>query len=102
MKYAGGGENVTMTDRISMILGEIRRVTVRVTYRGQETDFNILSPECKLLNAAGTVESGTPTVSGNDMICLISPPAEGQYTLEFKFGIGDEIWMKRILVTVRS
>ena len=91
-----------MANRITMILGEIRRVTVRVTYRGKEADFDISSPEYKILNAEGLVESGTPAVSGNDMICLISPPAEGQYVLEFKFGIGDEIWIQRVFVTVRS
>lgn len=90
----------TVTNRITMLLGEIRRVTVRVTYRGQATDFDISSPEYKLINLAGVVESGTPAITGNDMTCLISPPAEGQYTLEFKFGIGDEIWMQRVFVTV--
>lgn len=102
MKFVEDGEDGTVTNRISMILGEIRRVTVRVTYRGQEADFNILSPEYKLIGSTGIVESGTPAVTGNEMICLISPPEEGQYKLEFKFGIGDEIWIQRIFVTVRS
>lgn len=102
MIYAADGKESTVTNRISMILGEIRRVTVRVTYRGQETDFNITSPEYKLIDSAGLVEDGTPVVTGNDMTCLISPPAEGQYMLEFKFGIGDEVWVQRVSVTVRK
>ena len=92
----------TVTNRISMILGEVRRVTVRVTYRGQETEFNITSPEYKLIDSAGVIEDGTPAMTGNDMTCLISPPAEGQYTLEFRFGIGDEVLVQRVSVTVRK
>lgn len=92
----------TVANRISMILGEVRRVTVRVTYRGQETDFNLTSPEYKLIDTTGIIEEGTPAITGNDMTCLISPPAEGQYTLEFRFGVGDEVWVQRVSVTVRK
>lgn len=91
-----------MNERINMIAGERRRVTVRVTYRGRQTGFTIQNPRYELKIGTKVIESGVPSMDYGDMICIIAPAIAGNYMLEFQFEIGGEQWIRRITVAVRE
>lgn len=57
---------------VNMLIGERRRLTVRITAGGQ--DFTIRNPKYELMRSGEVIASGTPTVSGNDLICMLEPP----------------------------
>ena len=85
---------------VNMLIGERRRLTVRITAGGQ--DFTIRNPKYKLMRSGEVIASGTPTVSGNDLICMLEPPVAGGYTMEFIFEIAGEIVKKRVTILVEK
>lgn len=89
-----------MNERITMILGERRRITTRVTYRGRQTGFSVQNPRYELRSGSKVVEEGIPLMEYNDMTCVISPPLPGGYVLEFQFEVGGEQWIRRVAVMV--
>ena len=85
---------------VNMLIGERRRLTVRITAGGQ--DFTIRNPKYELMRSGEVIASGTPTVSGHDLICMLEPPVAGGYTMEFTFEIAGEIVKKRVTILVEK
>ena len=95
-----GRWSVIIMNKVNMLIGERRRLTVRITAGGQ--DFTIRNPKYKLMRSGEVIASGTPTVSGNDLICMLEPPVAGGYTMECTFEIAGEIVKKRVTILVEK
>lgn len=91
-----------MQNRVSMVAGERRRITVRVTYNGRPTGFTIVNPRYTLKSGYQELDSGIPALEYSDMTCVIAPSQAGNYVLEFTFEIGGEIWIQRVYIAVRE
>lgn len=87
---------------INMILGETRQVTAGITVAGSGSGFTINSPTWELSQAGVVVQSGIPSVSGNQLICTITPTASGVAILEYRFTIGPDVVIRRVAVNVST
>ncbi len=83
-------------ERLCMMLGERREVTLSVEIDGSD-NFELRNASYSLSRNGEEVDSGTPLVDGHEMRVYVEPPEAGVYRLRVAFGIGGE----RIVRTVR-
>ncbi len=83
-------------EKIIMVLGERREVTLEVEIDGSDT-FELREASYSLTRNGATVDSGTPLIDGHKLRLSVEPPEAGIYRLQVAFGIGTE----RIVRTVQ-
>lgn len=86
--------------KLSMYVGERRKVTIRVTIKDVD-DFYIENARYELLLANRVVDEGTLLVNEHEMSLMVAPTETGVYTLVAYFSIANEDIIRTHTISVR-